>query len=98
MKNYMVDIGLPEVLTEEFLATIPKQRAVITKLMEERTVINYSLALDRSKLWTIIRAESESDVFDVLSEFPLIGWMRFDIYELAFNENVFRKMGYTSLN
>lgn len=94
----MVDIGLPEVLTEEFLATIPKQRTVIAKLMEENIVVSYSLTLDRSKLWTIIRAESESDVFDVLSEFPLIGWMRFDIYELAFNENAFRKMGYMSLN
>lgn len=98
MKNYMVDIRLPDVLSEEFLATIPRQRATVNKLMEERIILSYSLAMDRSKLWTVIRAESESDVFDVLSEFPLIGWMRFDIYELAFNETAFRKMGYMSLN
>lgn len=98
MKNYMVDIALPDVLSEEFLATIPKQRATVNQLMNDKIILSYSLAMDRSKLWTVIRAESESDVFDVLSEFPLIGWMRFDIYELAFNENSFHKMNFMSLN
>lgn len=98
MKTYMVDIALPEVLSEEFLATIPKQRAAVNQMMDEKIILSYSLAMDRSKLWTVIRAESESDVFDVLSEFPLIGWMRFDIYELAFNENSFYKMNFMSLN
>lgn len=98
MKTYMVDIALPEVLSEEFLATIPKQRAAVNQMMDEKIILSYSLAMDRSKLWAVIRAESESDVFDVLSEFPLIGWMRFDIYELAFNENAFHRMNFMSLN
>lgn len=98
MKNFMVDITLPEVLPEDFIAAIPQQRSVVDQLMQERVIVSYALAMDRSKLWTVIRAESESDVFEVLSEFPLIGWMRFDIYELAFNENAFRKMNYMSLN
>lgn len=98
MKNYMVDIKLPDILSEEFLAAIPRQRAAVNKLMEEKVILSYSLAMDRSKLWTVVRAKTESDVFDVLSEFPLIGWMRFDIYELAFNENAFHRMNFMSLN
>lgn len=94
----MVDITLPGVITEEFISLIPKQRATVNRLMEEKVVLAYSLSLDRSKLWAVIRAETESEVFDTLSEFPLIGWMRFDVYELAFNDNAFSKLSYLSWN
>jgi muconolactone delta-isomerase len=97
-KHYMVDITLPEVLPEEFIAAIPKQRAAVDRLMDEKVIVTYALAMDRSKLWTILQADSESAVFDTLSKFPLIAWMRFDIHELAFNENVFQKMTYLSWN
>jgi muconolactone delta-isomerase len=90
MKQYMVDIDLPEFMTEEFLAMIPRQREQIKTLLHEGKIVNYALALDRSKLWTIILAESEDEVMEILSTFPLIHFMTPEIYELAFNNRTQR--------
>jgi muconolactone delta-isomerase len=88
MNPYMVIIKLPNELTEEFVLLIPKQRAHIDKLMDEGKILQYSLAADRSFLWVTIVAESEQAVMDVLSTFPLIGYMSPIITELAFHNSV----------
>ena len=58
-KTYMVEFELPETLTEEFLALIPQQRYMINNLLAAGTMKAYSLAMDRSKLWAVLAADSE---------------------------------------
>jgi hypothetical protein len=90
MKQFMVDIDLPEFLTEEFLALIPRQREHVNMLLREGKIVNYALSLDRSKLWTIVWAESEDEVTEILSTFPLTHFVNPEIYELAFNNRAER--------
>lgn len=88
MNTYMISIGLPAEITEEFVALIPKQRKKIDKLMDQGIVLNYSLAIDRSKVWVTLLASSENKAMDILATFPMIHFMKPEIMELAFHNSV----------
>ena len=85
MSQFMVEFILPDEMTEEFIAKVPRQRLKINQLMEKGKITAYSLAADRTKLWCIIKADNEFDVMNVISEFPLIDFMQPTITELMFN-------------
>lgn len=88
MKTFMFSIQLPTELTQEFISLIPKQRALIDKLMEDGKIIQYSLALDRSQLWVTIAANSERKAMELFSTFPLVDFMIPTIFELAFQNSI----------
>ena len=81
----MVEFELPHVLTEEFVRLIPRQRDHINRLLAEGKVKSYSLAMDRSRLWMVFAAETEFDVMETITGFPLGGFMTPAIMELAFH-------------
>jgi hypothetical protein len=82
---FMVEFELPAVFTEEFTSRIPDQRMVIDSLLAKGQIQSYSLALDRRKLWAIVNADSESDVWTLLDRFPLRDFMEPFIHELMFH-------------
>lgn len=84
-KAFMVEFDLPENLTEEFLALIPKQRYVINTMLVEGSIKSYSLSIDRSKLWAVMLAESEFDVMENIAQMPLSNHMTPHISELMFH-------------
>ncbi len=88
MNTYMIDIKLPEEMTEEFLSLIPKQRACVDKLMDVGKILQYSLSYNRSQLWVIMIAASKKSVKDIILTFPLIKFMQPTITELAFHNSV----------
>ena len=88
MNTYMISIELPKELTSEFIALIPKQRARVDALMDEGKILHYSLAIDRSQLWVTLLARSEKQAMDIISTFPLIHFMKPEIFELAFYNSV----------
>lgn len=94
----MVDITLPAELTEEFLLLIPKQRELVNKLFTDGKLTSYSLALDRSKLWATIVAESEEEVVYFLSLLPLRKFMHVEIQQLAFHQNTTHNLARISMN
>lgn len=81
-----------------FMAKIPAQRAKINEMMEHGQIMSYSLSADRSKLWCIVNGESEFDVLETISQFPLIDYMTPDISELMFNNVVSLRLPMFSLN
>ncbi|HXG01474.1 MAG TPA: muconolactone Delta-isomerase family protein, partial [Bacteroidota bacterium] len=76
MHHYMIDISLPRELTREFLARVPEQRRQVARLLGERRLTSFSLALDRSKAWALMLAESEDEVRTILASFPLREFMK----------------------
>jgi muconolactone delta-isomerase len=98
MKQFMTDINLPKPLSEEFISLIPQQRQSVNELMGEGVISTYSLALDRSKLWVIVFAESEIDAMNHISTFPLFKFMDIKIHELAFHQNASIQTPHFSLN
>lgn len=98
MQNaYMVEFELPEEFTEEFMALIPKQRYVINQMMVEGVIQNYSLSLDRSKLWVVMSAETEFDVMEEMARMPLIDYMVPEVSQLMFHNSSMEVMQF-SLN
>lgn len=98
MSHYLVDIDLPESFDEDFTSMIPEQRAHIDTLMQNGVVTSYSLALDKSKLWTTVLAKDQEELRDILSEFPLINYFVLSIHELAFHNTTAYRMPPISLN
>ncbi len=94
----MVDITLPAELTEEFFLLIPKQRALVHKLFAEGKLTSYALALDRSRLWATIAAESEEEVTQILSLLPLRKFMQIEIHQLAFHQDAAMSIARISMN
>lgn len=80
----MVEFELPHTLTEEFLALIPQQRYMINNLLAEGTLKAYSLAMDRSKLWAVLSADSELEAMEIVSQMPLADYMIPNLSELMF--------------
>ena len=85
MAQFMFDITLPQEPTMEFFALIPLQRAHIDKLLEQGTIMSYSLCFDRSRLWVIVNAQNQAEALDILSKFPMIRFFEPTVYPLAFH-------------
>lgn len=98
MKQFMIFIRLPEVKTEEFNSLIPQQRSMVNSLMRKGIIISYSLSLDRTELWVVMDAASEINVIELLSEFPLIRFMKPEINELMFHNSIYVNVPRLSLN
>ncbi len=98
MSQYMVEFDLPPVMDEGFANRIPAQRLKVEELMEKGFLLSYSLSVDRQKLWCIFKADSELEVMESISEFPLIKYMTPMITELMFHNMVAARIPLFSLN
>ena len=97
-KNFFVDVTLVDSFRPQFYALIPEQRRVVNEMMNEGILVSYSLSLERTKLWVVMEVKSEQEVLDVLAKFPLIKFMKPEIHELAFHDNVHSGFPHLSLN
>jgi|LakMenEpi03Aug12_release.lakeMendotaPanAssembly.Ray.scaffolds.fasta_scaffold1822170_1 hypothetical protein len=84
LDTFQVHIKLPDIFTRRFAALIPQQRERVNQLMEERTILNYTLDMDRSQLWVTMQAKDQEAVMDILATFPIIKEVKVEIFELAF--------------
>jgi len=85
MKNtFLVHIRLPDIFSTRFMSLIPKQRVIINKLLEDKTLLSYSLDMERQNVWAFIDAKNEQEVMDLVSTFPIIKDVKVSITELAF--------------
>jgi len=98
MKQFMADISLPSVITQDFLALIPLQRLQVGILFKSGRLTSYALSLDRSKLWAIFIGNSEEEVLNIIDIFPLRSYMDVRLYELAFVEQPLFQFPIHSLN
>lgn len=81
---YLAHLSLPDFFTVRFHHLIASQRSLINSLLEDRTILSYSLDIERKNLYVYIQAESEKEVMDILSTFPIIKEVKVTIHELAF--------------
>ncbi len=84
LDTFQVHIKLPEVFTPRFASLIPDQRERVNQLLEERTILNYALDMERSHLWVTMQAKDQATVMDILATFPIIKEVKVEIFELAF--------------
>lgn len=81
---FQVHITLPEIFTRRFAALIPEQRERVNQLLEEKVILSYALDMDRANLWVTMQAKNQKQVMDILATFPIIKFVKVDVFELAF--------------
>jgi len=84
----MVEFKVPYPITEEIISLIPEQREVVEKLFAGGKLVIYSLAEDRSKLWAIFVASTESELLKLIDRLPLSSIMEFNYHQLMFHQSV----------
>ncbi len=98
MSQYMADIELPDVITDEFASLIPFQRAKVNELMSEGKIAGYSLSMDRTRLWVVLTAGSVEEARSIVASFPIFPFIQFKIHELMFHNSVRQFQPHFSLN
>jgi hypothetical protein len=85
MGNYMIDISLPEELTDDFQSKIPLQIESVSLHMQSGNIISYTLTMDRLKLWIVVSARNKNDAKSIIKSMPLYSYFDYTIHELMFN-------------
>ena len=98
MDQYMIDVNLPNYFDEQFISLIPSQRLLVDKLMQQGILESYCLSINHSKLWITINSKSDSNVETIMKSFPLIKYMKYTIFKLAFHNQANFKFPNLSLN
>jgi|WetSurMetagenome_2_1015567.scaffolds.fasta_scaffold990382_1 hypothetical protein len=98
MAQFIADIQIPMNPDEEFFALIPLQRSHIDKLLEQGTVMSYSLSLDRSRLWITLNAHTEREAIEILAAFPMFRYFEPTLYPLMFHNTSLMSQLKVSLN
>lgn len=86
MKQYMIEADLPHIFSHKLMSLMPEQRKHINKLMLEGLISHYVLSVDRSRLWLLANAYNEVGVVRLLSTFPIIDYIDFEMHEIAVNK------------
>ena len=86
--KYMVEFVLPIPIPMDLQAMIPAQRNVVHRLFMEGRLLSYTLTEDRSKLWAIFLADSESELISYIDRLPMTGYMQYDYQRLMFHETI----------
>lgn len=84
----MVEFELPEMKAKEFLEKLPTQKQVVHNMMQEGTVLMYSLTMNCSRLWMVITAETEFKALSVIGQLPLSRFMIPSISILSSHESL----------
>lgn len=84
LETFQVHIKLPDFFSKRFASLIPAQRERVTQLMEARVILNYALDMERANLWITMQAKSQKEIMDILATFPIIKFVKVEIFELAF--------------
>lgn len=82
----MVEVRLPYNPSQEFFALIPSQRALVIDLLTKRKFLSYTLAADRSKVWIVLVAESETEARELLATQPMDKYFSYQFTELMFHD------------
>lgn len=98
LNQYMVEISLPGMLTREFTNLIPAQRARVNELIQAGSIQSYMLSIDRSRLWVVMNARSESQVSQLLDSFPIMTHCEALVHELMFHDMATHQLPKMSMN
>ena len=86
--QYMVEFDIPQPLAEELLDMVPDQRDSLDQLFSSGKLLSYTVAADKSKVWAVMMAESESELLSYIDELPMTPYMDYDYHELMFYNTV----------
>jgi hypothetical protein len=97
MGAYMIEVSF-RVRNEAFFAAIPRQRAYISQLLTDRSILSYSLSDDKRQMWITLMVDRGSQLDKIMDNMPLRPWMIIKVSSLFFNHTSEMKLPAISLN
>lgn len=98
MNKFMVTLSFPGFKTEDFIALIPRQRAMIVKLLSNGKLANFSLNEDRTQAWMVVNAKTTGDVDNLMERFPMYDHLEYKIEKLIMHDSAFMGLPKVVLN
>jgi len=87
VRQYMVAFEVPP-LTEDLMEMIQDQKDALDNLFAQGKLLSYSFTMDRSNLWAVMMAASESELLVNIDTLPMTPYMDFDYHELMIHNTV----------
>lgn len=88
---FMVELKLPEELTENFMRKIPSHRAFINYLINQGKIQSYTINEERTKGWIIFNTNSEDETQRLLEQLPIFEFISYRIHStLIHDSEIFR--------
>lgn len=88
IQQYMVVFVIPTPLPDHMFDMIPAQREEVDNLFSAGRLLTYTLSLDKSKLWAVFLAGSESELLRYIDMLPLSQYVEYDYQELMFHQSL----------
>lgn len=85
-KLYMVELIVHHIPYDEFISLLPEHRKMVHEFIYKDIFISYTVAQDRSKVWIMVKSESESELIHYIDKLPLTRYMDYEYTELMFME------------
>ncbi|MBK7007545.1 MAG: hypothetical protein IPN73_11655 [Saprospiraceae bacterium] len=85
-KLYMVELIVHHIPYDEFITQLPEHRKIVHELIYKDIFLSYTVAQDRSKVWIMVKSESESELIHYIEKLPLTRYMDYEYTELMFME------------
>lgn len=86
--RFMVEFILPHDFTREMADTIPEQRVVVDRHFYNGKILSYTLASDRSKLWSLFVCNSEAELINLIESLPMTRFFDYNYSQILFHEMV----------
>lgn len=84
MSHFMIEINLPEFMSDDFIGLIPKQKLFIDSLMKKGMINSYSVSIDYTKLWVNMIVADKNYAKKIVQTFPIANFIDYKIIELTF--------------
>lgn len=81
--EFMVDFTLPQRLSDDFIARVPRQRKMIQRYMNRKKLLSYALSIEQHRMWAVFRVSSEIELMELLANLPLTPLMEVNISTLT---------------
>lgn len=86
--QYMVVFKVPHPITQEVIELIPEQRIMVEKLFSANKMLIYTLDAERTTLWAVFLADSESELINLIDRLPISQYMEYEYSELMFYQSL----------
>jgi len=98
MSFFMAEVWLPQALSDEFYALIPRHRKMVNDLIERGIVNSYTVDENRTKIWILFSASEESEVLAHLKNLPIFRFVKVEIFKLFIADGDIFRLPKVNLN
>jgi muconolactone delta-isomerase len=83
----MVEIKLPNEITDDFMRKIPSHRVFINSLINLGKIQSYTINEERTKGWIIFNASKQAEVQEIIEQLPIFEFIKYKIHTILVHDS-----------